>query len=77
MEISVDVKFGINEKVLVKTPHVGAYLNYRDEEGIVVGYVIHKTDKQTKIYYKVDLLNHQGYKNKRYVASELEKIVEE
>lgn len=77
MKISVDVKFDINEKVIVKTPHVGAYLNYRDEEGIVVGYVIHKTDKQTKIYYKVDLVNHRGYKNKRYVASELEKFEEE
>jgi len=70
MEIKIDVKFNIGDRVYVKSH------NNRmdtDGEGIIEGYVINKTKKSCKVYYLVE--GRGNYRRKyRYTVGELELI---
>ena len=85
MKIEIEVAFNIGNKVRVKKPHSGAYFKPEPFEAVVLGYVVNKTSKQTRVYYTVTpastpynasvataVLSYG--KRKKYMASELEKI---
>lgn len=83
MLIEINIVYDIGDCVLVKKPHVGAYFKPEEFEAKISGYVIHKTDKQTKVYYTIQPVLDQTFKptaimdygkKKKYLASELEKI---
>ncbi len=52
MEIKVDVKFNIGDKVYVRNRNNGRMDT--DGEGIIEGYIINKTKKSCKAYYLVE-----------------------
>ena len=88
MIIELDVKFNIGDNVRVIHPHNNGYASTRVDsfEAQVIGYVIHKNKRSTRVYYIVEqtaeqykkadayFATHGSAHKKRYSASELEKI---
>lgn len=83
MHIEIDTVYDIGDRVLVKKPHVGAYFKPKEFEAKISGYIIYKTDKQTRVYYTIEPVLDKNFKptaigdhgkKKKYLASELEKI---
>ena len=83
MLIEINTVYDIGDRVLVKKPHVGAYFKPEEFEAKISGYIIQKTDKQTRVYYMIQPVLDQKFiptaiedhgKKKKYLASELEKI---
>ena len=79
MKLEIEVKFNIGDKVKVLNPHKGQWIKQDPFEALIGGYVVHKNDKSTKVYYTLVGNNRSvrdwGKKNK-YLASELELIEE-
>lgn len=82
MEVKIDVKFNIGDKVLVKKPHSGAFVKHEPFKAVINGYVIHKINKLTKVYYTLEI-DHLHYgsctdynRKKKYTVGELELLGE-
>lgn len=71
MEIKIDVKFNIGDKVYVRNRNNGRIDT--DGEGIIEGYIINKTKKSCKVYYLVEGRGNSRRKY-RYTVGELELI---
>ena len=71
MEIKIDVKFNIGDRVYIRS-HNNDRMD-TDGVGIIEGYVINKTKKSCKVYYLVE--GRGSYRRKyRYTVGELELI---
>jgi len=82
MKVETEVQFKIGDKVKVKYPHAGS-VRVSPFIATIGGYVIHKTDRNTRVYYTLkktgdysfDKNGIEGYNvKKRYFASELELV---
>jgi len=78
MEIKVDVKFNIGDRVKVLKPHSGEYIKQEPFIATIGGYVINKNSKSTRVYYTltgVDNSSVSDYnRKKKYNYSELELV---
>ncbi len=78
MEIKIDVKFNIGDKVKILKPHSGDYVKQEPFIATIGGYVINKNSKITRVYYTLTGVNNTSVsdynKKKKYNYSELELI---